>query len=251
VIDHYMFTNSVRLPAPAEAPRPPDTLGADPFSVEALSAKGTLASTPWVRVPAAYRPEDPGFAALPGAERAALEAAAGAEMFRVLCSPCHTRTGYLAIEPLVRGKSLGAIDKVLVNLARPVTATGEATSWNDPRLRLDTWLGRRMPPFAGNEAERHALAVYLARLGGDAGAGIETHAAGVRGPVLFEDNCAMCHGSDGEWPIAPRVKGRSADEIYELLGRLPQVNAAMPAFEGSDEDRRELAAYLAALGKEE
>jgi mono/diheme cytochrome c family protein/cytochrome bd-type quinol oxidase subunit 1 len=250
VIDRYMFTNGVRLPAPDGVPGPPEALGADPFTVEALSAKGVLSSTAWVRVPAAYRPEDSAFASLPGAERAGLEAAAGAEVFRVLCSQCHTQTGYLAIRPLVQGQSVGAIDKVLVNLAKPVDAAGQPTRWSDPHLRLDTWLGRRMPPFTGTEAERRALAVYLARLGGDAAAGAEAAATAVRGPVLFEDNCAMCHGADGEWPIGARVKGKTAEELYELIGRLPQVNEAMPPFEGSDEERRALAEHLAALGKE-
>jgi mono/diheme cytochrome c family protein len=250
VIDRYMFTNGVRLPVADAAPKPPEAMGSDPFSVDALSADGVLATTAWVRVPTAYRPAEPGFAALAGAERAALEAAAGAEVFRVLCSQCHTQTGYLAIQPLVNGQSVGAIDKVLVSLAKPVNAAGEPTRWNDPQLRLETWLGRRMPPFTGTEAERHALAVYLARLGGDASAGVETHAAAARGPMLFEDNCAICHGADGDWPIGPRVLGKSADEIQALLGRLPELNEVMPPFEGTDEEKRALAEYLAALGKE-
>jgi mono/diheme cytochrome c family protein len=250
VIDRYMFTNGVRLPAPDTVPKAPETLGADPFTVDTLSANGVLASTPWVRVPAAYRPEDSAFASLPGAERAALEASAGAEVFRVLCSQCHTQTGYLAIRPLVTGQSVGAIDNVLVNLAQPVDAAGQPTAWSDPHLRLETWLGRRMPPFTGTEAERRALAVYLARLGGDASAGAEAVAAAARGPVLFEDNCAMCHGADGEWPIGPRVTGKAAQDLYEMLGRLSEINEAMPPFEGSDEDRRALAEHLAVLGKE-
>ncbi len=41
--------------------------------------------------------------------------------------------------------------------------------------------------------------------------------------------------------------GRTAAQLYEMLGRLPQVNEAMPAFEGSEELRKALADYLAAL----
>ena len=31
----------------------------------------------------------------------------------------------------------------------------------------ETWRERLMPPFVGNDADRRALAVYLARLGGE------------------------------------------------------------------------------------
>jgi len=46
------------------------------------------------------------------------------------------------------------------------------------------------------------------------------------------------------------VLGKSADEIQALLGRLPELNEVMPPFEGTDEEKRALAEYLAALGKE-
>jgi mono/diheme cytochrome c family protein len=81
-------------------------------------------------------------------------------------------------------------------------------------------------------------------------AGAEAAAAAAAGPVLFEDNCAMCHGAEGEWPIGPRVTGKSAEELYAMLGRLSEINEAMPPFEGSDEERRALAEHLAAVGKE-
>ena len=48
--------------------------------------------------------------------------------------------------------------------------------------------------------------------------------------------------------IGQRLKGRNAEELYQLLGRLEEIDEDMPAFEGSDEERRALAAWLARLG---
>jgi mono/diheme cytochrome c family protein len=250
LIDRYLFVNGVRLPAPPEAPVPPGA-PPDPFAIDALARTGALATTPWARIPAAWRPGEPAFAARPPAERADLGAEAGRELFRVECSVCHTENGYLAIRPLVQGKSLGAIEKVVANLARPVSAVGEPVAWSDPAVRLDTWLGRRMPPFAGTEAERHALAIHLARLGGTPDAGLEEDRAVLDGARIFEDNCSACHGEGSEWPIGPRLKGRSAGKLYELLADLPKLNPDMPAFEGSEAERRALADHLGAQSARE
>ena len=145
----------------------------------------------------------------------------GAEMFRLLCSSCHTTSGYLVIQPLVRGKSSVAIDGTIDRLA--------------------TWRDRQMPPFVGTAAEKHALAVYLAKLGG--GAIIEP-AAAADGAAIFESSCAACHGADSEWKIEPRVKGKSEEELFDILGRLPERNPMMPPFDGTEDERRALAKYL-------
>jgi mono/diheme cytochrome c family protein len=102
-----------------------------------------------------------------------------------------------------------------------------------------------MPPFAGTTAEKHALAVHLARLGGDASAGVEAAVAG--GGAVFEQHCSACHGPDAAWPITDRLRGRSAGDLYELIGRLPQVREEMPPFAGTEAERRALARYLAGL----
>jgi hypothetical protein len=54
------------------------------------------------------------------------------------------------------------------------------------------------------------------------------------------------HGADGEWPMTKEGR-RSADEFYELLGRLPEVNEMMPPFPGNDAERRAVAEHLATL----
>jgi mono/diheme cytochrome c family protein len=104
-----------------------------------------------------------------------------------------------------------------------------------------------MPPFAGTEAEKRALAIHLARLGGDENAGLEAPAAAGGGAGVFEQHCAACHGPDSPWPITDHLRGRSAGEFYEMIGRLPQVREEMPPFAGSEDERRALAQYLGGL----
>jgi mono/diheme cytochrome c family protein len=103
-----------------------------------------------------------------------------------------------------------------------------------------------MPPFAGTAVERHALAVHLARLGGNASAGSEEVSAS-GGKAVFDGHCSACHGSEGAWPLQPRLKGRSASQLFELIGRLSQVRPEMPPFTGSETERRALADYLGGL----
>ncbi len=239
VIDRYMFVNGVRAAAPGGI--------ADPFALASLDERGVLSTSPWTAVPAAWKPGDAAFEALPAAERADLHDGAGAAMFKAQCAACHTVRGHLGIEPLVRGKSAPAIAAVLDRAASPVAADGQPAAWGDPDVRVASWLGRRMPPVAGTAAERRALAIHLARLGGDAQAGHEAPAAAAGGEAVFETHCAACHGADTPWPIAARLGGRSASEFYDLLGKLPEVREEMPPFEGTEEERRALAEHLAAL----
>ena len=241
VIDRYMFVNGVRVAGPAGAPV------VDPFALDALQAHGVLATSPWAAVPAAYRPGDPAFEALPVTERAALEAEAGREVFRLECAICHTERAHLGIRRLVRGKTVAAITAVLDAAAKPVGKDGRPASWSDPGVRTATWLGRRMPPFAGTAAEKRALAIHLARAGGDASAGLEARALAGGGAEVFERYCSACHGPEAPWPITERLRGRAAGDFYDLIGRLPQVRDEMPPFAGSEDERQALAQHLAGL----
>jgi mono/diheme cytochrome c family protein len=240
VIDRYMFVNGVRVAAAGPA------TADDPFSLDALRRRGVLATSPWA-APPARRPGEAALAGLAAAERAALEAAAGREVFKLECAACHTERGHLGVARLVRGKGVAAITAVLDAAAKPVTAAGQPASWSDPGIRVATWLERRMPPFAGTEGEKRALAVHLARLGGGERAGLEASTAAGDGAGAFERHCAACHGPESPWPISGRLRGRSAGEFYEMIGRLPQVREEMPPFAGSEDERRALAQYLAGL----
>jgi mono/diheme cytochrome c family protein len=220
----------VRLPSQVDLPF------ADAYEIEALNRTGVLAASPWIT---------PAPAGLGEVERQAHD---GAQVFRLECQSCHSVDSYLAVRPLVQGRSVDAIDATIRRLAAPVDASGQPAAWKDPGLRLATWRDRHMPPFAGTEAERRALAVHLALVGGATPESLARPLAaeGAAGPTFFEANCSMCHGADSEWPMTKEGR-RSADEFYELLGRLPEVNEMMPPFPGNDAERRAVAEHLATL----
>ena len=104
-----------------------------------------------------------------------------------------------------------------------------------------------MPPFAGTDLEKHALAIHLARLGGDPEAGVVAAVATDPGAEAFEVYCVACHGADSPWPIGERLLGRSKGEFFDLLGRLDEVQEDMPPFAGTEEERAALAEHLAGL----
>lgn len=232
VIGRYMFVTGVRLPPPAGAAGSSAVQGpvTDPFTIDALGRSGVLAVSRWARAPETTGDE---------AERLV---ASGRRLFTLQCAACHTVDGYLAIRPLVRGRSQAALSGLLARLARPVDPNEQPTGWDHPDLRLDTWRGRRMPPFAGTDDERRALAAYLATLGGAPAAAA---AAATLGERYFEEHCGACHGPGGDFPIGGR--GRSVEDLAAMIGRLPEINELMPPFEGTDAERRAVAEYLAGL----
>jgi cytochrome bd-type quinol oxidase subunit 1/mono/diheme cytochrome c family protein len=240
LIDRYLFVNGVRVGGPGTDG------GTDPFALDTIRERGVLAVAAWSGAPSRFRPGEPEFESLPIESRALLQAEAGEAIFRLECTVCHTQDGYLGIRRLVAGRSVTALEAVIAATARPVAADGTAGSWSDPQVRVASWRGRRMPPFAGNGAEKHALAVHLARLGGDARAGLEVSVPG-GGARVFEQNCSPCHGADAAWPIRTRLRGRSVRELYDVIGRLPQVREEMPPFSGTDGERQALAGYLGEL----
>jgi mono/diheme cytochrome c family protein len=232
VIGGYMFANGVRLPAGTAGAQLPVGAAPDAFTVEALNRMGVLRAAAWTRLPGN----------LGDAHAEVRVLAEGAEIFRLECSSCHTIDGYLAIRPLVRNVSPAALDAMIGRLAAPEGGT----SWSSPGLVLRTWRNRRMPPFVGTREERRELAVYLAHLGGAPTAAVTAFdAEHTGGAQVFNENCIMCHGPDGDFPFD--AKGRSADALYDLIGRLPAINDAMPPLEATDVQRRALAEYLATL----
>lgn len=236
VIGSHMFVNGLRLPPPQGSPAAA-SLARDDFDVDAVTGTGLLATARWTQ-PLEQQPSAP--------PPVAYEIEAGRRVFNVLCSQCHTINGYLAIRPLVRGKSSVALERTLDSLAVPRDARGNPATWSTPGVTVATWRERRMPPFAGTAFEKHALAVYLASLGGGPIIPM-AQAGGVSGAAAFEKHCSVCHG-DGGIPIDVRVAGKSEQEIYSMIGRLPQLNPSMPDFDGTEEERHALAAHLANIG---
>jgi mono/diheme cytochrome c family protein len=217
VLGQLMFVNSVHLPVPALSAHE------SRFAIPRLMKSGVLKASAWIT------PEESAVSA-------------GAQVFRLLCSTCHTVDGYMGIRALVEGRQESSLYTLLGELARPVDDEGMEASWDTPGFRLETWRGRRMPPFAGSLEERRWLAAYLASLSET----ISTPTTSV-GHKLFEERCIFCHGSEADWPMGGLTSARGADEFYERIGDLPSINPIMPPFEGTDDDRRRLAEYLADL----
>jgi mono/diheme cytochrome c family protein len=112
IIYDYMYANSIRV---EDAP--------------AIQAEGALASSKWAKV-STVTPQN--------------RIEAGKEVFRLLCSSCHTVDGYNAIRPFIKDWPEDYIHAQLGEL---------------------NVLASVMPPFQGNAAERGALAAWLATLG--------------------------------------------------------------------------------------
>ena len=65
-----------------------------------------------------------------------------------------------------------------------------------------------------------------------------------KGAYLFAQTCGTCHTIGGRNNIADRFRGRSEDGIYVILGRTEDMVPWMPAFGGTDEERRVTAKFL-------
>lgn len=74
--------------------------------------------------------------------------------------------------------------------------------------------------------------------------------ATVQGAYLFARNCSTCHTIGGINDIAEKVKGRTEDGIFVLLGHTSDMVPFMPPFSGTDDERRILAGFLYELSKE-
>ena len=75
---------------------------------------------------------------------------------------------------------------------------------------------------------------------------VDSPAAVEAGRAVFAYRCVSCHR---DVPLRKRLAGWSPERAYQTIGRLPAVpRANMPPFPGTEEDRRVLAVFLAALG---
>ncbi len=105
-----------------------------------------------------------------------------------------------------------------------------------PRL---SELNEEMPDFEGSEPELNALADFLAGLNREG-----TQPAPIQGSHIFEENCSACHEGDS---LNPFIKDKSMKDLLDILSKLNQLNEEMPPFEGSEAEKKALAAYLLTL----
>ena len=173
-------------------------------ALKQISATGVSADSRWL-------------AAKPAADSLAY----GREIFVLECSACHSVGGYRALRARVRGWDEHFAYQAL------------------PHLQL---MRGTMPPFAGNETDRAALAKYLASLN-PATVSISPANQVAAGREVFEIHCAACHTVRGAFrPL--NLAAMKAGAIDRLLKILPALNPNMPPFTGSEAERRALARFL-------
>jgi len=147
---------------------------------------------------------------------AAPNVAVGKDVFRVACRSCHTLDGYNGL----RGKLSGLDEDFVYEL------TG----------RLEYLIGP-MPPFAGSDLERRALAKYLVS---EAGAGW----AMVNGEEVFNKRCGFCHSQDKYRPLKASMEGNTEADIIDLLPVLGEMADGMAPWSGTDEEAKMLAEFI-------
>ena len=146
---------------------------------------------------------------------------AGHEIFRLECQSCHTVDAYRGVKHYL-----------------------VANNWNEATINqmlggLNFMHGGVMPSFAGTDAERGALAAYLATLHPVAtGAAQPTD-----GPTVFAQNCAMCHQvkpEDKLFKNLPANPQTAADALKDLTSLFP----LMPDLKLDGQQRLALAQWV-------
>jgi mono/diheme cytochrome c family protein len=152
------------------------------------------------------------------------QVAVGREIFRVECSSCHTPSSYRGVHQYI----------VL-------------RQWDPDKIRamigsLYLMHNGVMPPFAGTDAERDALAAYLGSLQPP----ITTPSGPSQtsdGKTVYEHDCGMCHqvrADDHLFANLPRDPQAATDAIKDLPGLFP----VMPDLKLSEDERRALVQWV-------
>jgi mono/diheme cytochrome c family protein len=151
---------------------------------------------------------------------------AGEEIFRFQCHACHTVRGFNNdIVARTRGMSYGTLYEYIGKIHQ---------------------IRYFMPPFAGNDRERGALAAYITK--GLQGREIETEkvvaGGGVQGKGLFLKHCTLCHP---ESLVKSRTAGWELKKIRLALDNLNRLQPAMPDFKGPPVEKELISGYIYSL----
>ena len=163
------------------------------FSVDEVNAAGILQSAKWVRNRDLAK-SDP--------------AAVGREIFRLECESCHTLDAYRGVKHYLALRQWDQ-NKTQVMLGS-----------------LEFMHNGVMPPFAGSNAERGALAAYLSTVQPVSGAAASE--AG-DGRTVFEQNCSMCHRVSAGGPLFkdlpqdPNAAGKALKDLTSLFPLMPDL----------------------------
>jgi len=104
-----------------------------------------------------------------------------------------------------------------------------------------------MPPFAGTEAERKALAYYIIKgIQGKDVAAPEQRQPTVsgKGKELFKTHCTLCHPED---LVKTKTAAWDRNRIRWALDNLNRLQSAMPDYQGTPEEKDLIADYISSL----
>jgi len=177
------------------------------FSVDEVNAAGILKSAKWISNRELTKSD---------------EAAAGREIFRVECESCHTTDAYRGVQHYLALRQ-----------------------WDQNKIQamlggIEFMHNGVMPPFAGTDAERAALAVYLSAVQPVSAAAAD---AASDGGTVFDQNCSMCHPVSAVGPLFKR-QARDANAVSETLKDLTKLSVIMPDLKLSERQRLALAQWV-------
>jgi mono/diheme cytochrome c family protein len=149
---------------------------------------------------------------------------AGREIFRVECQSCHTIDGYRSMRRIIQRRN-----------------------WSYSTLRaslgsLDKMFNGVMPPFAGTEEEKEALAHFIISLAPGHVPGAPS--PGLSGEAVFDQYCSTCHQKEPDDPMFAKFGNLEEQTIYYLISKLDSLNPEIPPFEGTDQERQALAEWI-------
>ena len=140
----------------------------------------------------------------------------GEQLFHAACQNCHARSGYNGLD-------------------------GRVARWDEAftsgMIQRLEYTRRLMPPWVGTADEADALAAFLMTL---KPARVPRPS---NGEEVFEVRCGSCHTLYDTNAVVELIEGLSAEELDEFISDLERDY--MPAFTGTDAERRQLADWLA------
>jgi mono/diheme cytochrome c family protein len=169
------------------------------FSVERIDEMGVLQTAKWLKNRELTKDN---------------QLVVGHEIFRVECESCHTTDLYRGVRKYL------ALRQWDQNKTQAMLGS------------LDLMHNGVMPPFAGTDSERDALAAFLSTIQ----PATPSTAGLADGKALFDRNCVMCHRVRPDDPLFLGLP-KNPQEATNALRDLPNLFIRMPDLKLSDEER--------------
>jgi mono/diheme cytochrome c family protein len=151
-------------------------------------------------------------------------AAYGKNLFHLQCGSCHAVAGYRGMRRRVDGWDAGFAADILQHIQM---------------------LRGTMPPFAGNEEDRHALGSYLAALNPAWKFNITDANRLEIGGKVFAARCGHCHTVNGNFrPLRGIFEKQTPNQVREIFSVLGAMSSNMPDFNAPDDQAQALAFYI-------